>query len=197
MTGTFPAVTVTRTAATDVGDAYVFDFGQNMAGMVTLSLPAGHGIAAGTALRIEHGEVVQGKSRDTAGMCKLCPACKSCPTGGPGGGQSGPGGGGSCDTRGAGAVCDTYCKFHNASAAHPLRREPCYPHQSYTPGFPANGIKAHETPDRYIGDFNNANMTNVYIVRGATRASEPGAAADTGEVYTALFAAAGFRYAQV
>ena len=48
-------------------------------------------------------------------------------------------------------------------------------------------MPAHETPDRYIGDFNNANMTNIYIVRGDGKA----------ENYTALFAGAGFRYAQL
>ena len=57
----------------------------------------------------------------------------------------------------------------------------------YVPGFPPHGIPAHETPDRYIGDFNNANQTNLYTVRGD----------GTAENYTALFAGAGFRYAQL
>ena len=70
---------------------------------------------------------------------------------------------------------------------HTLRHEPCFPHQSYVPGFPAGGIKDHDTPDRYIGDFNNANQTNLYTVRGD----------GTPENYTALFAGAGFRYAQL
>ena len=55
--------------------------------------------------------------------------------------------------------------------------------QSYSPGFPTPRVPAHETADRYIGDFNNANMTNIYIVRGDGKP----------ETYTAFFAAAGFR----
>ena len=47
------------------GPAWVFDFGFNTAGMTTLSLPAGHGIPRGTALRIEHGEVAQVRLRQT------------------------------------------------------------------------------------------------------------------------------------
>lgn len=36
---------------------WVVDFGQNVNGFVTLTLPAGHGLPAGTAIRIEHGEI--------------------------------------------------------------------------------------------------------------------------------------------
>lgn len=284
----YPAISYTATVATDVGSAWIADFGQNMGGMVTLTLPPNHGIPKGTVLRIEHGEVIQGKDIDIDGMCKLCPKCGSCAAN-PSGGASGVGGG-SCDTRGPGAVCDTYCRaappapspplpsymrmvksdnskkyppagiymandndktLHHlthcsmcghqycgndhvipgaemdsltlkgdftcdlippraagnsssgSSSSHgdvaglllgdgdlysnDLRHEPCKPHQSYTPGFPAGGIPAHDTPDRYIGDFNNANMTNLYTVGG-----DP-----AGESYTALFAGAGFRYAQI
>ena len=159
VTGIFPAVSVAPVHAADVGTAWVFDFAQNMAGMTQLYLPAGHGIPKGTALRIEHGEVAQGKSLDIDGMCALCPGCAPCSHGGGGGGASGPSGAGSCDTRGIGAVCDTYCNNPGLSKAgandHPLRSEPCFPHQSYSPGFPNPGVPAHETPDRYIGDFNN------------------------------------------
>lgn len=255
----YPAVSYTATVANDVGSAWIADFGQNMGGMVTLTLPPQHGIPKGTVLRIEHGEVIQGTDIDIDGMCKLCPKCSACGSGG--GGASGVGAG-SCDSRGPGAVCDTYC--HQAEPTAPplppymrmvhcmgpkcspaaiyledehakaryhlthcnqcgqkycdnvatipfaefnaladkgnfscdlipgthntdLRHEPCTPHQSYTPGFPAGGIPAHDTPDRYIGDFNNANMTNLYIVAGNP----------AGETYTALFAGAGFRYAQI
>ena len=267
----YPAISYTSTVATDVGSAWVADFGQNMGGMVTLTLPPNHGIPKGTVLRIEHGEVIEGKDIDIEGMCTLCPKCGSC-SATPGGGASGVGGG-SCDTRGPGAVCDTYCRAAPAGAAPPLppymrmvksndskkyapagiymqnereqtlhhlvhcnmcghiycthvatiagklidaqtlkgnfscdliphgdadgsqhllynndlRHEPCKPHQSYTPGFPAGGIPAHDTPDRYIGDFNNANMTNLYTVGGSP----------AGETYTALFAGSGFRYAQI
>jgi hypothetical protein len=175
---TLDAQSMVQTSATDVGNAFTFDFRKNVAGMVQLNLPAGHGLPKGTELRIEHGEVIQGKAVDIDGMCKLCPGCGSCAS--PGHAPQ------TCDDRGDGAVCDTYC--HTGPAKdHPLRHEPCYPHQSYTPGFPAGGIPAHETPDRYIGDFNNANMTNLYIVRGD--GSE--------ERYTPYFAAAGFRYAQL
>ena len=59
--------------------------------------------------------------------------------------------------------------------------------QSYSPGFPAGAPGPHETPNRYIGDFNNANQTNVWIVSGDA----------SGESYAPFFAAAGFRYAQV
>jgi hypothetical protein len=100
-------------------------------------------------------------------MCKLCPKCGSC-GGGPG--ASGPGGAGSCDARGPGAACDTYCTNPALTKGvdnHTLRHEPCFPHQSYKPGYPANAIPDHDTPDRYIGDFNNANQTNLYTVRGA------------------------------
>lgn len=197
VTGTFPAASVTDVVARDTGPSKVFDFSQNMAGMVRLSLPAKHGLKKGTVLRIEMAEIVQGKQLDIENMCKLCPKCGSC-GGGPG--ASGPGGAGSCDARGKGAACDTYCTnpaLGSADAAgqrpppgadnHTLRHEPCYPHQSYVPGYPAHGIPAHETPDRYIGDFNNANQTNLYTVRGD----------GTAENYTALFAGAGFRYAQL
>ncbi|EDQ86725.1 uncharacterized protein MONBRDRAFT_10744 [Monosiga brevicollis MX1] len=73
-------------------------------------------------------------------------------------------------------VDDTYCSINpNASA---LRHEPCRPHQTY--GF------GHETPDRYVGDFNDANMTNVYVVGSAVNAT-----------YVPSFAAAGFRHIMV
>ena len=111
---TFPALAVTHVTATDVGAAHVFDFGQNMAGMVRLTLPAGHGIPKGTVLRIEHAEIVQGHNKDISAMCELCPQCSPCVQGGGGGGSSGPSGKGSCDSRGAGAACDTCVKKHCA-----------------------------------------------------------------------------------
>lgn len=90
--------------AADTGRAFIVDFGQNMAGMVQLSLPAGHGIAAGTQLRVEHGEIIQGQDRGTVDMCKICPKCASCGASGPGGNRENS----QCDSRGKGAVCDTY-----------------------------------------------------------------------------------------
>jgi alpha-L-rhamnosidase len=53
------------------------------------------------------------------------------------------------------------------------------PHQTYAVG--------HEIEYEYIGDFNNANMTNVYIVK------EGGGEID----YTPHFSTAGFRYVTV
>lgn len=189
VTGEFAALSVTAVHASDVGSAaFIFDFGQNMAGMVRLSLPPANGIPAGTALRIEHGEILQGHDVDTEQMCALCPKCKSCDNSGGGLGSVGP-----CDSRGIGAVCNTYCGTPAQLGGvdnHSLRHEPCFPHQSYTPGYPhtcASHACPHETADRYIGDFNNANQTNVYIV----------AADAAGERYTPYFAAAGFRYAQL
>eukprot|EP00047_Mylnosiga_fluctuans_P000527 m.195091 g.195091 ORF g.195091 m.195091 type:complete len:1269 (+) comp10076_c0_seq31:2213-6019(+) len=75
-----------------------------------------------------------------------------------------------------GQLENTYCT-PNAHAAD-LRHEPCAPHQTYGDG--------HETPNRYIGDFNDANMTNIYIVAGP---DDPD--------YTPFFAAAGYRYVRV
>ena len=190
VTGTFPAVTVKAVHAFDTGGqnsstpSYVFDFGQNMAGMVTLQLPAGHGIPAGTTLRIEHAEIVQGKSLGIGEMCRICPTCSPCITG--------PA---ACDASGLGAACDTYCKtgYAGSGNASRLRHEPCFPHQSYAPGYPTGGLKPHETLDRYVGDFNNANMTNIYVVGSG----ESGGGGGGEETYTAFFAGAGFRYAQL
>jgi len=60
-------------------------------------------------------------------MCKLCPTCAGCGTL-------------ECDAFGGDAVCNTYC-HRQTPDNHPLRHEPCFPHQSY--GYP------HDTPDRY------------------------------------------------
>lgn len=159
VTGRFPALSLTQVMPNDIGGpAFVFDFGQNMAGMVSLTIPPHTGMPKGTTLRIEHAEIIQGRSLDIGEMCRLCPGCSPCTKGGGGGGASGPSGAGSCDSRGKGAACDTYC--HNPSQGnadpeladdHPLRHEPCFPHQSYVPGFPKGGIPAHDTPNRYIG----------------------------------------------
>jgi hypothetical protein len=144
----FSAISYTETVATDVGSAWVVDFGQNMGGMITLTLPPNHQIPKGTVLRIEHGEVIQGTDIDIEGMCKLCPKCGSCSAANPAGG--------SCDMDGPGAVCNTYCRARRSGSdaldgySNALRHEPCSPHQSYTPGFPVGGIKAHDTPDRYV-----------------------------------------------
>ena len=66
--------------------------------------------------------------------------------------------------------------------------EPCVVHQTYPPG------RGHLTPDRYIGDFNDANMTNVYVF-------DPQPHTEDGLFhaveYTPYFAAAGFRFAKV
>lgn len=116
------------------GDAWLYDFGQNMAGMVTLTLPAN--TPAGRTVRLAHAEM-----RESA----------------------------------VGALQNGYCSPNPAGP--PLRLEPCAPHQTYGSG--------HLIADRYIGDFNCANATNIYITAG-------GAAE-----YTPLFSYAGFRYVQL
>ena len=95
---------------------WVFDFGQNVNGFVTLSIPAGHGLPAGTKIQLEHGEITHAVGGDTF---------------------------------------DTYCRAPSQKAAD-LRHEPCG-HQTYGVG--------HETDYEYIGDFNCANMTNIYITK--------------------------------
>lgn len=174
---TVRALSVSSVSAADFGGAsvFVFDFGQNAAGMTRLSLPAGHNIPAGTALEIAHAEIVAGPFVDNGGMCELCPGCQGC--------QSNM-----CIVHGSGAVCDTYCRNPAWSGGvddHALRNEPCFPHQTYGTG--------QYVGDRYIGDFNNANMTNVYIVQ----ASKDSSGNVVAEHYTPFFAAAGFRYAQL
>ena len=66
--------------------------------------------------------------------------------------------------------------------------EPCVVHQTYPPG------QGHLTPDRYIGDFNDANMTNVYVFDYERHTEEDVSRAVE---YTPYFAAAGFRFAKV
>ena len=55
-----------------------------------------------------------------------------------------------CANAAEGAVCDTYCSTTVHAGLKPLRHEPCFPHQTL------KGELGHETPDRYIGDFNAA-----------------------------------------
>ena len=114
----YPAVSVHSVSALDVGGrGWVFDFGQNFAGMTRLDLPAGHGLPAGTVLRIAQAEILAGPFTDTGGMCKLCPGCGPCAPGKPDGGtadskeRSRSRGNSNCATNNAaeGAVCDTYC----------------------------------------------------------------------------------------
>jgi hypothetical protein len=169
---TVSAVQVSTVRVFDVGeDVLVFDFGENAAGMSKLSLPAGHNIPAGTQLRVEHGEVVGGPLQDAGGsLCSVCPSCEPCTSN-------------TCLVRGDGAPCDHYCDnpaIHGKIDDHALRTEPCFPHQTY-----GNGQFAG---DRYVGDFNNANMTNVYVVQGNNV---------QGEEYRPFFAGGGFRYAQL
>ena len=177
----YPALSVQKVQANDVASTgWVFDFGQNFAGMSRLSLPRLHGIPVGTELRIEQAEIVAGPFRDTGGMCKLCPTCGACAP---------PDllrsrGNTNCINNNAaeGAVCDTYCSTTaHAGLKKPLRHEPCFPHQTL------KGALGHETADRYIGDFNVANQTNLYVVGGG---SEP-------ETYTPRFAAGGMRFAML
>eukprot|EP01051_Picozoa_sp_SAG22_P000173 SAG22_NODE_3_length_48349_cov_158.681180_34_plen_907_part_00 len=187
------AVSVTKVTASDVGSAgWVFDFGQTMAGMVKLVLPANHRLPRGTELRMEHAEIIAGPFSDTGGMCALCPSCGPCAppdhagVGGTDALRAGLRGNNNCGMNDAagGDTCNTYCTTATRAAEGlrlPLRREPCFPHQNY------KGAVAHNTPDRYIGDFNNANQTNIYIV-GADGKSE---------TYVPRFAGAGFRYAQI
>ena len=174
-----------KTTAFDVGTAYIFDFGDNVAGMARLDLSVGHGLPAGTALRVAIAEIIEGSFEDVGGMCALCPGCGACA-----GGAGGSNGNTECSVFvGDGALCNTYCNNPSRSGkapdTHALRDEPCYPHQSYNKG----GEVPHydQRSSRYIGDFNNANMTNVYYVRGDGKA----------ESYTPFFAGGGFRYAQL
>jgi hypothetical protein len=181
----YPTVSLREVRANDVASTgWVFDFGQNFAGMSRLSLPEGHGIPKGTELRIEQAEIVAGPFHDTGGMCELCPDCGACAP---------PDdehllllrsrGNSNCAAANAaeGAVCDTYCSTTVHAGLKPLRHEPCFPHQTL------KGELGHETPDRYIGDFNAANQTNLYIVGGGGGA----------ETYTPLFAGGGLRYAML
>lgn len=151
----YAAQTMRSVRANAVGSTgWVWDFGSNFAGMTRLSLPAGHGLPAGTQLRIEQAEIVAGDFVDTGGMCKLCPQCGPCP--GPDndadvkapamGVGSHSRGNSNCAANNAaeGAVCDTYCATVAHAGLKPLRHEPCFPHQSY------KGERPHETPDRYV-----------------------------------------------
>ena len=113
---------------------WLYDFGQNMAGLVTLRLPAS--TPAGATVTLAHAEM-----RATLD----------------------------------GPILNGYC--HANPAGPPLRLEPCAPHQTYGWG--------HLIKDRYVGDFNCANGTNVYLAAG-------GAA-----TYTPFFSYAGFRFVQV
>ena len=100
--------------------AWIFDFGQNMAGFVTLHVSR-TGLPPGTRIQLEHAELITGME---------------------------------------GGLQNTYCSPNPHLES--LRHEPCAPHQTYGVG--------HESPDRYIGDFNDANMTNVYYVAGPSDA---------------------------
>ena len=167
-----PALSVVATETVDVGGtAWVFDFGYNVQGMVRLELPAGHGLSAGTTIRISIAEIIQGPFDDVGDYCTNSFQPLGC------GKNPQAGYCGTAAMVGNGAVCNTYCK----KDGNPLRQEPCHPHQSY--GDPhLDGPSA-----RYIGDFNDANMTNLYIVRGDGSA----------ETYQPFFATGGFRYAQL
>ena len=129
----------------------MFDFGQNVAGYVTLRLPAGHDLPAGARIRIGHAEILHAPASAPSEHSNTTVGEEHSP-----------------------AIYDSYCKLEQAHG-HPLRHEPCKPH----PGM------GHDTPDRYIGDWNAANMTNEYVVQAGGAAVE----------YSPLFAAAGFRYA--
>jgi hypothetical protein len=161
--------------------AVVYDFGQNMLGRVTLRLPADHGIAAGTVIRLEHSELVQ------------CDNWEIRPSPTPSNGsdhEAVVGSSGICQ-RGGGPL-NSYCQAFGSrvnftdlktpgapSFASSLRWEPCASAQIM--GTPT------ASKDRVIGDFNDANQTNVYLVRGDGNAEE----------YTPLFAVSGFRYVTV
>jgi hypothetical protein len=143
--GVLPALSVTTVHPLDApsagGAAYVFDFGANVAGMVRLQLPAGHGIPAGTQLRVEIAEIVQGVFNDTGGLCALCPSCSAhCAPAGASDGNLEGNDDGSCDVVGVGATCNSYCanpaRDGKGPADHALRDEPCWPHQSYKPSHP-------------------------------------------------------------
>lgn len=117
-----------------LGPDWFFDFGQNMAGFVSLQLS--DMLPSGTTLYISHAELL---TEDES-------------------------------------LNDWYC-VPNPNAAS-FRMEPCFPHQTYGPG--------HFISDRYVGDFNCANMTNIFIAKGQMN-----------ETYTPLFSFAGFRYVRI
>ena len=138
----------------------VYDFGQNILGRVKLRLPANHGIAPGTAIRLEHAELVECNSW----------AIKPNPTPAPGTDRKAlvpsPG---LCGQ--GGEVRNSYCQAYGSRLnftdiktpgtpgfASSLRWEPCASAQIM--GTPTRSA------DRVIGDFNCANQTNVYLVRG-------------------------------
>ena len=56
-------------------------------------------------------------------------------------------------------ICNVarYCS-PNLAAGSDVHREPCKGFQTFP------NKMGHMTPDRYIGDFNDANMTNVYVL---------------------------------
>lgn len=171
--------------------SFVFDFGQNMLGRVTLKLPANHGMAPGTAIRLEHSELVQCNSW----------AVRPGPDPSPGSDPEAVTGSPGLCSQGS-EVSNVYCQPYGSRVnfsdldqnhhwidpsktagspgfASSLRWEPCASAQIM--GIPTRSA------DRIIGDFNCANQTNVYIVRGDGQPEE----------YRALFAMAGFRYVSV
>lgn len=103
--------------------AWIFDFGKNSAGMVTLRLTTAEVkalVAAGVkSLQIEHAELTS---------------------------QTGVRGG---------SINIGYCSPNLPAGSPDVHIEPCK-------GFQTFGV-GHLTPDRYIGDLNDANMTNVYV----------------------------------
>ena len=117
-------------------NSYIFEFPQNVAGFVSLTLPGP--TPAGAVVMLEHAELTFASD-----------------------GQD---------------LQNTYC---SAKESGNIRIEPCLNHQTYGHG--------HPIADRYIGDFNDANMTNIYITKGSAE----------GEEYFPLFAFAGFRYVRL
>ena len=192
---------------------WVVDFGQNVNGFVTLTLPAGHGLPAGTAIRIEHGEITYadgGAAYDTCvdplslhhtaaacfpiwGVCCLCwlrpgptpPCMRALDECGTANKKRRPG---AQTLLLFGFPAFELFRYCHAATSTRLRHEPCRSHQTYG--------KGHDTAYSYIGDFNNANQTNVYVIG----ANGTGSVKDGGHgsvSYTPSFAVAGYRYITV
>jgi hypothetical protein len=145
-------------------DRWVFDFGQNVVGFATLKLEDSHDLPVGARIQIEYSELLHAYYTTTTAATSV--------------GEVGVSGNTAIGK--SGDINNQYCATSGA-AGHDLRHEPCAPHQTFDP----TAGTGHETPDRYIGDFNCANQTNVYVVKST------GVAA----VYTPHFATAGFRFA--
>ena len=152
--------------------SFVYDFGQNINGRVLLRLPAKHGIAAGTAIRLEHSELVQCNSWAIRPSPNPLPGDPEAITGSPGLCEQGS------------DVKNVYCQAYGSRVnftdldqnhhwidpkrtagamgfASSLRWEPCASAQIM-------GIPTRST-DRIIGDFVSQRFSVLFPVRFTVR----------------------------